>query len=69
MYYTGGRPGELAGLALEDIQHDATLGWYLNIVDSPSAEDVDLFDDVPESHHRTPKNAASVRKIPVAQEL
>lgn len=71
MYYTGARPEELAGLALSDLIHDSTLGWSLNIVDRQCGEDVDLFedDDVPESHRRTLKNAASIRRLPVAQEL
>ncbi|MEW6480790.1 MAG: DUF6538 domain-containing protein [Pseudomonadota bacterium] len=71
MFYTGARPEELAGLALSDLQHDEKLGWYLNLIDRPSDEDADLFDDgdVPQSHRRTLKNAPSVRRVPVAQEL
>ena len=71
MFYTGARPEELAGLALSDLQHDEKLGWYLNLIDRPSDEDADLFEDgdVPQSHRRTPKNAPSVRRVPVAQEL
>ncbi len=71
MFYTGARPEELAGLALSDLQHDAKLGWYLNLIDRPSDEDADLFEDgdVPPSHRRTLKNAPSVRRVPVAQEL
>ena len=71
MYYTGARPEELAGLALSDLVNDANLGWFLNIVDRPCDDDVDLFDDdeVPESHRRTLKNAVSIRRVPVAQQL
>ncbi|CAM3531888.1 site-specific integrase [Bordetella sputigena] len=69
MYYTGARPEELAGLALSDLVDDPKLGWYLNVVDRPSDDDLDLFDDVPESHRRTLKNAVSIRRVPVANEL
>lgn len=71
MFYSGARPEELAGLALSDLHHDEKLGWYLNLIDRPSSEDADLFDDeiVPQSHRRTLKNAPSVRRVPVAQEL
>jgi len=69
MYYTGARPEELAGLALSDLINDPEHGWYFSIVDRPSSEDFDLFSDVPQSHCRTLKNAASRRKIPVAKEL
>jgi integrase len=86
MYYTGARPEELAGLALDDLREEPHEGWYLNIIDRPCAEDRDLFDDepatkkpkrgivepddgVPESHRRTLKTAASVRRVPVAREL
>ncbi len=71
MYYTGARPEELAGLALSDFVHDPKLGWSLSIVDRPCDEDLDLFDEdeVPVSHRRTLKNAASIRRVPVAKEL
>ena len=86
MFYTGARPEELAGLALDDLRKDPRHGWYLDIVDRPCAEDQDLFDDepvatepkrdvvapdddVPESHRRTLKTGASVRRVPVAPEL
>lgn len=71
MYYTGARPEELAGLALSDLVNNPSLGWFLNIVDRPCDDDLDLFDDddVPESHRRTLKNAMSIRRVPVAQEL
>lgn len=71
MYYTGARPEELVGLALSDLVNDPSLGWYLNIVDRPCDDDVDLFDDdeVPESHRRTLKNAVSIRRVPVARSL
>lgn len=86
MFYTGARPEELAGLALDDLRKDPAHGWYLDIVDRPCAEDQDLFDDepvatepkrnilepdddVPESHRRTLKPGASVRRIPVAPEI
>ena len=69
MFYTGARPEEIAGLALSDLSEHPTLGWCLNIVDRPSAEDIELFDGVPESHRRALKNAMSQRTVPVAQEL
>lgn len=70
MFYTGARPEELAGLALSDLVHDPKLGWFLSIVDRPCDDDLDLFDDeVPESHRRTLKNAVSIRRVPVAQQL
>lgn len=71
MYYTGARPEELAGLALSDLVNDPKLGWYLNIVDRPCDDDLDLFDDdeVPETHRRALKNAVSIRRVPVAQQL
>ena len=69
MYYTGARPEELAGLALSDLVHDSQFGWSLSLVDRLCEDDVDLFDDVPETHRRTLKNAGSVRSIPVAPEL
>jgi integrase len=71
MYYSGARPEEVAGLALNDVCQDRTLGWYFNIIDRPTDEDWDLFDEeeVPESHRRTLKNATSVRRIPIAQQL
>lgn len=71
MFYTGARPEELAGLALSDLQHDKKLGWYMMLIDRPCDEDAGLFDDtdVPRSHRRTLKNALSVRRVPVAQEL
>ncbi|MFG6459376.1 DUF6538 domain-containing protein [Roseateles sp. BYS96W] len=71
MFYTGARPEEVAGLALSDLANDEKLGWYLRIVDRPSDEDRDLFDDaeVPESHRRTLKNAVSIRRVPVSREL
>lgn len=71
MYYTGARPEELAGLALSDLVKGPKLSWSLSIVDRPCDDDLDLFDDdeVPESHRRTLKNAGSIRRVPVAQEL
>lgn len=71
MFYTGARPEEIAGLALSDLCRDAKSGWYLNIVDRPSDEDGELFEDskVPQSHRRTLKNAMSIRRVPVTQEL
>ncbi|CAZ88143.1 putative integrase [Thiomonas arsenitoxydans] len=68
MFYTGARPEELAGLAVGDICHDQKYGWYLNLIDQPSIED-DVFDTIPNSHRRTLKNAPSIRKIPIAQQL
>jgi len=71
MFYSGARPEELAGLALSDLREDPDEGWYLNIIDRPCGDDVDLFeaDEVPESHRRTLKNHTSVRRVPVAKEL
>jgi integrase len=71
MFYTGARPEEVAGLALNDLREDPRLGWYFNIIDRPSDEDRELFDEevVPESHRRTLKNATSERRVPVAREL
>lgn len=85
MYYSGARTEEVAGLALDDIVHDSKLGWYFNIIDRPSPEDKGLFDegDVPnengkpdekpnsteQPHPRLLKNAKSIRKVPVADEL
>jgi integrase len=69
MFYTGARPEEIAGMALQDVKRDPSLGWYFDIIDRPSKEDHDLFDDVPQSHRRTLKNGHSVRRVPVAQQL
>lgn len=70
MFYTGARPEEVAGLALSDLRHDDALGWYFVVIDRPSDEDHDLFDEhVPASHRRTLKNAQSQRRIPVALQL
>lgn len=69
LYYTGARPEEVAGMALQDIVQAADGGWYFNIVDRPSGEDHDLFEDVPQSHRRTLKNGHSIRRVPVAHEL
>lgn len=44
MYYTGARTEEIAGLALADVVQHPIHGWYLNLIDRPSADD-DLFDD------------------------
>jgi len=74
MYYTGARTEEVAGLALADIVKDPVYGWYFNIIDRPSPED-DLFDEDTEhsaktsTQWRTLKNAKSIRKVPVAQQL
>lgn len=70
MFYTGARPEEVAGLALSDLRRDEALGWYLIVIDRPSDEDSDLFDErVPASHRRTLKNAQSERRLPVASQL
>lgn len=72
MYYTGARPEEIAGLALNDLRHEEGLGWIFSMVDRPCIEDRDLFaedDDVPETHWRTLKSDSSIRQIPVANEL
>jgi integrase len=84
MYYSGARTEEIAGLALDDVVNDPKHGWYLNLIDRPSADD-DLFDDDDESkpkskgradslgtsqaHHRLLKNGKSIRRVPVAKEL
>jgi integrase len=69
MYYSGARPEEIAGLALADVREDPEFGWYFSIEDRPGVDDKDLFDGVPNSHRRTLKNEASIRRVPVAQEL
>jgi integrase len=71
MFYTGAHPEEIAGLALSDLCQDAKLGWYLNIVVRPSDEARDLFEggDASDSRRRTLKNAMSIRRVPVSQEL
>lgn len=67
MFYTGARPEELAGLAVQDLTNDPTTGWTFDIIDRHLGESGD--DGVPESHRRTLKCDASVRRIPVAKEL
>lgn len=73
MFYTGARPEEIAGLALTDLKRDETTNrWYFSFVDRPTNEDRYLFpedDYVPESHRRTLKTNASVRRVPVADQL
>lgn len=69
LYYTGARPEEVAGLALQDVVKDAEFGWYFNLIDRPTGDDHDLFGDVPVSHRRTLKNGHSIRRVPVAPEL
>lgn len=80
MFYSGGRPEEFAGLPLSDIKLDPeTNWWYFDLKDTGLDDgDVDLFEEansegeaaeVPDGHSRTLKNAASVRKVPVAREL
>lgn len=69
LFYTGARPEEVAGMALQDIKQHPSLGWYFDIVDRPSGEDRDLFAEVPASHRRTLKNGQSIRRVPVAQQL
>lgn len=67
MFYTGARPEEIAGLAVHDVQHDQRAGWVLDMVDRhPGESDID---GVPETHRRTLKCDAAIRKVPVAQEL
>jgi integrase len=84
MYYSGARTEEIAGLSLADVVQDPELGWYFSIIDRPSPDD-DLFDDeegtpsgtepkqkdgsVSAEQWRTLKNGASIRKVPVAQQL
>ncbi|RFP77245.1 integrase [Hydrogenophaga borbori] len=70
MFYTGARPEELCGLALSDLRQHSDDGWYFELLDRPTNEDHDLFDEeVPASHRRTLKNGASQRRVPVAKEL
>lgn len=79
MYYSGARPEEVAGLLVDDVRQDASLGWYLHITDLPSKDDDDgLFDDDEEEEQeerpehgerRHLKNSASRRNVPVAKEL
>ncbi|MGI9216810.1 MAG: DUF6538 domain-containing protein [Hydrogenophaga sp.] len=83
MYYTGARTEEVAGLAITDIVHDPQNGWYFNLIDRPEAADVGLFEDETKGkgerkaatnveaglHARTLKNAASVRRVPLASQL
>lgn len=71
MYFTGARPEEVAGLALADLQQDEDGRWFFDILDRYCDEDAELFDEgpIPLTHMRTLKNAASRRRIPVAQEL
>lgn len=77
MYYTGARTEEVAGLALEDLGHDERLNcWYVNIIDRPEPDDAELFGDENDkgklkssAHSRLLKNAASIRRVPIAQEL
>jgi integrase len=70
MHFTGARPEELAGLALDDMLH-SPHGWMLRILNRPVLADQKLFDDdeVPKSHRRKLKGRPSVRDIPVATEL
>lgn len=50
MYYTGARTEEVAGLALEDLRYDERVEtWYLNLVDRPEPDDINLFANEPES--------------------
>ncbi len=65
MYYTGARPEEVAGLALDDVLEVPGAGWAIRITDHYGDE----ADDVPGVHRRTLKNAPSRRMVPVAQEL
>lgn len=76
MFYTGARTEEVAGLALVDLVFDERFGWYFNIIDRPEQDDSELFDDddderkvKTEAHARLLKNAASIRRVPVAREL
>ncbi|MGE0098493.1 MAG: DUF6538 domain-containing protein [Hydrogenophaga sp.] len=69
MFYTGARPEEVAGLSIQDIKQDPEHGWYLDLIDRPSGEDLDLFEEVPKGHRRTLKNGHSIRRVPVAQQL
>lgn len=59
MYYTGARTEEIAGLALDDVVYDPKHGWYLNLIDRPSADD-DLFDDDEESKPKSKGKADAV---------
>lgn len=74
MYYTGARPEEIAGLLVEDVRHDNTSGWYLEVTDLPGDDDAGLFEEDGEDtgstgKRRMLKNPMSRRQIPVAKEL
>lgn len=65
MFFTGARPEEVAGLALDDVVEVPGAGWAIRFVDHYG----DGADAVPETHRRTLKNAPSRRMVPVAQKL
>lgn len=69
MYFTGARPEELAGLALCDIKNHETLGWYIDIKDSPEDGEAKLLTEDEQSPVRLLKNGQSIRRVPIAQEL
>jgi integrase len=83
MRYSGARPEEIAGLAVDDIRESTQFGWYFHITDLPSADDAGLFDqDEPgdpvevddsegddDEERRHLKNVASRRDVPIAREL
>jgi integrase len=73
MFYSGARPEEIAGLALDEIREDPSHGWYFDIVDRPSSsEDDDLFGKSQKKGKddgRNLKTNASVRRVPIAKEL
>lgn len=65
MFYSGARPEEVAGLALDDIVEMPGAGWAIRIADHYG----DATDDAQGTHRRTLKNAPSRRLVPVAQQL
>jgi integrase len=71
MRYTGMRPEEVAGLALRDICHDPELGWYFDLYHRTADTELPLpvEERVPERYWRNLKNDASIRRVPIAQEL
>lgn len=82
MYYSGMRPEEVAGLAASDIVDDGTGGHYFDVIDRPDKEDFELYEGLQDDEgtspdwvvpgqlaSRTLKNGASVRRVPVAQQL
>ena len=71
MYYGGMRPEEVAGLALRDIAHEPQLGWFFDLYHRTEGSERRLSAEerIPEKYWRKLKNNASVRRVPIAQEL